>query len=293
MAGRLKTDMISIVTPFYNIGRFLEETIESVLRQTYTGWELLLVDDGSTDGSTQTARRYAETYPGKIKYLEHPGHRQQGVAASRNLAVANAAGDYLALLDADDCWFPGKLAFQAALAEKFPHCALFCGASLYWYSWADGGKEDVLVPVGGPQDSPLPPGAAATILYPLGKGAAPCTGSILVRKDVVLKYNGFETCFAGVNQVYEDQAFLIKIYLEESIYISSRAFDKYRQRPGSQMDVLKAGGGYRQIREFFLRWLTEYLGSRHGTDPQVRRALRKAQLPYKHPLWFKIKQCLR
>src|SRR5205809_3316024 len=76
--------LVSGTIIFLNAERFIDEAIQSVLAQTYENWELLLVDDGSTDGSTAIARSYAERYPAKIRYLEHPGHKNHGMSASRN-----------------------------------------------------------------------------------------------------------------------------------------------------------------------------------------------------------------
>ena len=93
---------VSVVTCFLNPGRYLDETIESVLSQSTDGWELLLVDDGSTDGSTEIAQRYASEYPQRIFYLEHPDHENRGCSASRNLALRHARGEFVGILDADD-----------------------------------------------------------------------------------------------------------------------------------------------------------------------------------------------
>ena len=68
--------LVSIVVSFLNSEKFIQEAIESVFGQTYNNWELLLVDDGSTDGGTQIALQYAEKYPGKVRYLEHRGHQR-------------------------------------------------------------------------------------------------------------------------------------------------------------------------------------------------------------------------
>src|SRR5829696_811917 len=96
--------LVSSVMIFFNAERFIREAIESVFAQTYDNWELLLVDDGSTDDSTQIALHYAEQYPERVRYLEHPGHQNRGMSASRNLGVSQAKGEYIALLDADDVW---------------------------------------------------------------------------------------------------------------------------------------------------------------------------------------------
>src|ERR687889_2435319 len=91
--------LVSSIIIFLNRERFIQEAIESVFAQTYDNWELLLVDDGSTDGSTQIALRYAERYPEKVRYLEHPGHQNSGMSASRNLGIRYAKGEYIAFLD--------------------------------------------------------------------------------------------------------------------------------------------------------------------------------------------------
>jgi len=104
--------MISIITIFLNAERFIREAIESVFAQTYDDWELVLVDDGSSDASTAIARRYASEYPEKVRYLDHDGHENRGMSASRNLGVRNATGHYIGFLDADDVWLPHQLEGQ-------------------------------------------------------------------------------------------------------------------------------------------------------------------------------------
>ena len=81
---------VSVTIIFLDEERFLAEAVESVLAQSYTNWELLLVDDGSTDRSTEIARGYALANPDRIRYLEHPGHANRGMSASRNLGVRSA-----------------------------------------------------------------------------------------------------------------------------------------------------------------------------------------------------------
>src|SRR5919199_4729628 len=95
---------ISVIIIFLNEEKFIQEAIESVFAQTYDRWELLLVDDGSTDDSTRIALQYAAQFPDKVRYLEHPDHLNRGASASRNLGISHANGDILAFLDSDDVW---------------------------------------------------------------------------------------------------------------------------------------------------------------------------------------------
>ena len=94
--------VVSVITPAYNAERYIEHTLESALRQTFREFELLVVDDGSTDGTAAIAQRYAEK-DARFRVLRQTN---RGIAAARNLAMRRARGRYLALLDSDDLWFP-------------------------------------------------------------------------------------------------------------------------------------------------------------------------------------------
>src|SRR5438874_1836189 len=133
--------LVSVITIFLNGERFIREAIESVFAQTYDNWEFFLVDDGSTDASTEIALQYAAQYPGKVRYLEHAEHQNCGMSATRNLGLRHARGTYVAFLDADDVWLSDKLARQVAIVEAQPQAAMVYGATEYWYSWT-GHPED-------------------------------------------------------------------------------------------------------------------------------------------------------
>src|SRR5690349_16532155 len=91
--------VVSIITAFWNAGRFIDDAISSVLGQTFQNWELLLVDDGSSDGSTDIALRYAAMQPRRICYLTHPERENRGTCASRNLGIRNGTAKYICILD--------------------------------------------------------------------------------------------------------------------------------------------------------------------------------------------------
>ena len=132
---RSERPLVTVVMIFLNAERFIEEAIESVFAQSYGEWELLLVDDGSTDRSTQVALRYAEQYPNKARYFEHADHENLGMSASRNLGISEARGELIAFLDADDVWLPEKLEEQVDILNSHPEAAMVYGATEYWYSW--------------------------------------------------------------------------------------------------------------------------------------------------------------
>jgi len=115
---------VSVVIPTYNRAHFLAEAIESVLAQTFRDWEMIVVDDGSTDDTPRVVERYG----GQLTYLRQP---HLGTSAGRNAGIARARGQFVAFLDDDDVWLPGKLAAQLEVFERYPQAGIVgCGESL-------------------------------------------------------------------------------------------------------------------------------------------------------------------
>lgn len=112
----MKKNLVSIVTPCYNAEKFIGQTIDSVLAQTHTHWELIIVDDCSSDSSVEIVERYTH-WDKRIKLIRQP-ERKDDVALSRNKAIEEACGQYIAFLDADDLWLPNKLEKQLAFMRE-------------------------------------------------------------------------------------------------------------------------------------------------------------------------------
>ena len=111
--------LVSVITPCYNGERFLADTIESVLAQTHAGWELLIIDDGSSDRTPDIARQYAAR-DARVRFI---AQENAGAASARNAGLRLARGRYIALLDADDVWEPCFLERQLAfMGEKRAAC---------------------------------------------------------------------------------------------------------------------------------------------------------------------------
>lgn len=106
---------VTIVTPVYNSAEFLGETIESVIGQSFSDWEMVAVDDCSLDGSSELVRRYAEK-DSRIRLIQL--ERNSGAAVARNIAIEEAKGRYIAFLDSDDLWHPTKLERHIAFIEE-------------------------------------------------------------------------------------------------------------------------------------------------------------------------------
>jgi len=107
--------LVSIITPSYNSELFIDETIKSVLDQIHINWEMIIVDDCSTDNSRDIIEKYIQL-DSRIKLIKN--NPNLGVAQSRNRAIEEAQGDYIALLDSDDIWLPNKLEKQLELMQK-------------------------------------------------------------------------------------------------------------------------------------------------------------------------------
>ena len=108
----MKEDLVSIIMPSYNTGKFIKETINSVLNQTYNNWELIIVDDCSTDDTEEIVNAIKDN---RIKFLKNSTN--SGAAISRNKAIKEAKGKWIAFLDSDDLWKKEKLEKQIRITD--------------------------------------------------------------------------------------------------------------------------------------------------------------------------------
>ena len=279
--------------PFLNTGKFIQEAIESVLSQTYDNWEILLIDDGSTDRSTEIALRYVKQNPAKIRYLEHKNHRNSGITISSNLGIRNARGDYIALLDSDDVWLPQKLEEQVAILESQPEAGMVFGLSRYWSSWTgkpECEESDYIPDIGIQPDMLFKPPTLIMLLYPLGDGISPCPSDLLLRCELVEGIGGFEESFTGSYQLYQDQAFLAKVYLKAPVFFANKCWDWHRLHESSCVSIAKKAGNYHIARLFFLKWLEKYLSGQGFKNTDVWYVLKNKLRPYRrislHPIFY-------
>jgi glycosyltransferase involved in cell wall biosynthesis len=283
-----KISLVSIIVIFYNEERFIQEAIESVIAQTYPHWELLLVDDGSSDDSNEIALSFVNQRPDQIYYLQHPCGENFGKVASRNLGIQHAKGQYIAFLDADDVWLPHKLAEQVEILDMHPDICMLYGETEYWFSWQnkyDLKNHDFVPLLRIPTDELFEPPKLLP-LYLLGKTVVPCPSDIILRLDAVKKIDGFDNCFVGPFNIYEDQAFYFKMCLEFSVMASSSRWFRYRQHPWSSMTVANKAGQLIVSRQFFLNWARDYLLKKNVTDVEVWQALQREIWKIHYPTWL-------
>lgn len=115
---------VTICMPSRNHARFLPQTLESALAQTVQDFEIILVDDGSTDETPAILREITTRHPDRITALAHPDHANRGISASTNLALAHATGEFIVILDSDDLWLPDTLARRLRFMQAHPQLAL-------------------------------------------------------------------------------------------------------------------------------------------------------------------------
>ena len=113
--GTAHDDLVSVIIPSYNMARYLPKSVASALAQTYANFEVVIVDDGSSDNTSEVVRQWADDPRVRV-------HRQAngGLSHARNQGIAHSSGPYIALLDADDIWMPHKLSLQMALFKDRP-----------------------------------------------------------------------------------------------------------------------------------------------------------------------------
>jgi glycosyltransferase involved in cell wall biosynthesis len=166
---------ISVVIPAYNASRFIAATLESVLVQTLTPDEVLVIDDGSADNTAAIAESFAP----RVRVFRRPNSRQ---AATRNFGVQQAVGEWIAFNDADDLWEPNKLERQMEELTRHPEADLcYTGHTLLMQ------KGDIAA-IGKVVYAP----PAKDIRRALFKGFTFGTGSVLIRRSTLLAFNGFD-----------------------------------------------------------------------------------------------------
>jgi glycosyltransferase involved in cell wall biosynthesis len=259
--------------PFLNTPeKFFREAVDSVVRQTHEDWELLLIDDGSTPEISLVARELAESDPARIQYFQHDPPGTRGSSRSRNLAISHARGEFVAFLDADDVWLPGKLEEQLQILSQHPDIGMLIGNTLYWYGWTgdpDDRRRDHMPRLGTRPITILEP--PRMLHYSLqGRIPVPCMCSIICRRKLQAEGNWFEDQFVGM---YDDQVFYAKFWTIAPVCIVDRCWDRYRQHPASMTANGDKAKEHSATRRKYLDWIDKYVDSLQIHDAGLERAL--------------------
>lgn len=175
----MESILVSVIIPAYNAEKYIAETIESVQKQTYSQWEMLITDDGSTDRTADIIREYAEK-DARIQYLYQSNGRQ---GKARNLAIKNARGVLLAFLDADDLWTADKLSEQVPVFEREQVDLVYTSGYAF-----EGSTENLK------QKFEIPAGTydPETMFHKLLNGYCFPNLSVMVKKEKLLSIGGFD-----------------------------------------------------------------------------------------------------
>ena len=200
--------MLTVVIPLYNKAPYIRRTIESALNQTFSDFELLVVDDGSTDGGAEIVEKISDK---RIRVIRQ---ENQGPGAARNRGIAESKHDFIAFLDADDEWLPKFLETCIDTLKVEPDCALVVTG---YYE----GQERIDMALEMRKQDVVAEGAWAVTRNTLAKELriaidSSLTPTVLVRKDIIESYGGFYSkncCTYG-----EDTYLWLQIFLNHAIY---------------------------------------------------------------------------
>lgn len=258
---------------FLDAARFIDDAVASIVAQEGAPvWELLLVDDGSTDGSTDLARAWVARFPTRIRYLCHPGHANRGMSASRNLGLQQARGDVIGFLDSDDILLPTAMARALDVLAAHPNADAVIGRTQIWFGWTgrerDRRRDHLL-------DHPpaVPPGVAVEppqwFLGMYGDPRAwmvPAVCGVVVRRAALVALGGSQTDFRGM---YEDQVMYAKIGLGCHVVLDDTLYARYRQHRWSACSVDGRTDHWNPWRsnppqQIFLAWLAAHVVASRG-----------------------------
>lgn len=187
-----KLPLISIISPTYNHEKFIADCIESVLAQTYSKWEMIIIDDGSNDNTFQIAKSFAEKDQ-RIKVFTKENVGIFRLGESYNFGLEQSKGKYIAILECDDLWYPDKLEAQIAVLEQNPQCVLSWGQA--YLSSIDLQKKYYLAPLTIHDTSIFFNKPVGSFLRKFIYNTLIPALTIVIRKDALVAIGGFKQGF--------------------------------------------------------------------------------------------------
>lgn len=238
-------NLISIVIPAYNVELFISETLESIRKQTFTNWEAIIVDDGSTDNTVEVIKEYISS-DNRFRLICQDN---SGVSVARNTGILAASGMYLSFLDGDDMWQPTFLEELFNAFQEGNISMAYCG---YTHLYANGLRRKFSYAY-----------ASGNILIPVVQGQTQVhIGAILVQKELIdhLGLLFTEGCLVG-----QDQEFIWKLVSYATVHAVERELLIYRIRAGSAITAkwnwqkhIHAFYGFKRAAEYILEHSLQY-----------------------------------
>lgn len=239
---------VSVVIPLYNAADIVSETIHTVLAQTWTDREIIVIDDGSTDGSGEVIKSFGD----RVRYYFF---QNEGVAKARNRGIALSRGRYIALLDHDDLWAPTKLAKQVAVLEARPEVGLVITGIVH-LEWDGSPKRK------------FPIGPSSRFYQLFVKGFGPTPSAAMIRRSVIDRAGAFDERFSSAGM--DDHEFWPRIAEHCEIAMIDEPLTYHRNK---DVEPAEVGLWHRAL-------LNEILLGRYGHDPEKRRFLFEERATY-------------
>jgi glycosyltransferase involved in cell wall biosynthesis len=283
---------VSVFVITYNQKAFVQAAIESVLIQHYPNLEIVIGDDGSTDGAQKILLDYQEKYPGLFKLIL--SRKNEGITANCNKVLRECTGEYIAWLGGDDVWLPGKLFKQVSLLDQNPAASL-CVSKVEWFD-SKTNKTMYIYPGGNFNVESM---SIVDIAYYIGSNGS----SYMFRSDAIPKY-GFETSIPMVS----DWLFVIEALRNGSVVFINEVLARYRRHGESMSNfpdiifkehiqtLLLLNGKYDDMKKDVARFMRKYVmkGGGISSNPEnslivlreLRDAHRKNGLQLPEWLWL-------
>ncbi len=262
----MKQPSISVVIPCYNAERYISATIESVLAQDWPDLEIIVVDDGSKDGSVELVR---QRYPAVRMVPQANG----GVASARNRGLALAKNDLVALVDADDIWLPGKLAAQVARMQAVPGCRMSYTAWQVWPCTEPVPEAAYLAAIAAQAGDARWRGATGWIYPELLLDCVVWTSTVLAERTLFQEIGGFDTTL----RIGEDYDLWLRASRVTPIERVAAPLALYRIHPASITKSMPTENyRARVIQRALDQWGLDSPDGRRGDARAVRRLLAKS-----------------
>lgn len=249
----IDSERISVIVPSFNSEAYISEAVRSVLAQTWQNWELIIIDDGSTDRTKEMMQPFLEDE--RIRYYSKPNG---GAASARNCGIRKSNGNLIAFLDSDDFWLPEKLEKQVACFREYPEIGV-CGTGMRIID-----PEGRILSQGSVPEfhgNPFP-----TILeYSLANMT-----TAMIRRDVLDQAGPFDETLGKAPEDYE---FWLRVGKYAIFHVMSEPLACYRYGHGNTSEVYNELRRELTIREILPRFLKEQDGYRYVNRRQVRRVI--------------------
>ena len=241
--------------PTYNQKHFIREAIESILIQDYPNLEIVIGDDGSTDGTQEVLLEYEEKYPELFKLILSPIN--EGITANCNKVLKECTGEYVAFFAGDDIWLPGKLLKQVDLMQKNPSASL-CASKVEFFD----SETNKMMFINPPGDFNVENMSSIEITHYIGSNGA----SFMVRSNAIPKY-GYETSIKMVS----DWLFFIEVLRSGDIIFINEVLARYRRHGASMSNypdlvfrehmqtLFLLESKYEDMREDVLKFIKKYI----------------------------------